>query len=218
MQAWLRREFAAAFAGLGAQLALSERSDRRQQTDPVKTAVLVIDVQQGLCEGDGAAFDCAGTISRINSVTRKARQANAPVIFVQHESASGYLAHGSSDWQLARGLEVQPTDITIRKTTPDSFLRTHLASMLNGAGVQEVVICGMHSEFCVDTTTRSALAQGLSVILVSDGHTSAGNAALSPQQVIAHENATLANITSFGPRARAVRSVDVQITAAQTAT
>ena len=52
----------------------------------IKSAVLVIDVQQGLCEGDGAAFDCDATIRRINEVTRKARLANAPVIFVQHES------------------------------------------------------------------------------------------------------------------------------------
>lgn len=52
----------------------------------MKSAVLVIDVQQGLCEGEGAAFDCEGTISRINDVTRKARQAGVPVIFIQHES------------------------------------------------------------------------------------------------------------------------------------
>ena len=42
------------------------------------------------------------------------------------------------------------------------------------------------------------------VWLAADAHTSAGNAALSPQQVIAHHNARLANISSFGPRTRAV--------------
>ena len=40
--------------------------------------------------------------------------------------------------------------------------------------------------------------------LAADAHTSAGNAALSPQQVIAHHNATLTNISSFGPLTRAV--------------
>ena len=58
------------------------------------TAVLVIDVQQGLCEGEGAAFDCDGTIFRINLVTRKARAAGALVIFIQHESTTAYLEHG----------------------------------------------------------------------------------------------------------------------------
>lgn len=70
----------------------------------MNTAVLVIDVQQGLCEGTDAAYDCEGTISRINQVTHKARTAGAPVIFVQHESTSGYLEHGSAAWQFANGL------------------------------------------------------------------------------------------------------------------
>ena len=44
----------------------------------MRTAVLVIDVQQGLCEGEGKAFDCEGLINRINLVTSKARAAGAP--------------------------------------------------------------------------------------------------------------------------------------------
>lgn len=175
----------------------------------MKSAVIVIDVQQGLCEGEGAAFDCPGTIARINAVVRRARHARAPVIFVQHESKVGYLEHGSPDWALANGLDVHPADIRIRKTTPDAFLRTGLEEQLRGHGIQRLVVCGMHSEFCVDTTTRRALALGFPVVLVSDGHTSAGNAAITPAQVIAHENATLANISSFGPRAVPTASADV---------
>ena len=170
------------------------------------TAVLVIDVQQGLCEGEGAAFDCDGTIQRINRVTQKARLAGIPIVFIQHESTSGYLEHGSAPWQLAKGLDAQPGDIRLRKTTPDSFLRTDLEALLSGLHVTELVICGMHSEFCVDTTARRALALGFPVILISDAHTSAGNAAISAQQVIAHHNATLTNISSFGPRVRAISS------------
>jgi nicotinamidase-related amidase len=176
----------------------------------MNTAVLVIDVQQGLCEGEGAAYDCGGTISRINRITRKARVAGALVVFMQHESTSGYLEHGSGAWQLAKGLEIEPTDLKIRKTTPDSFLRTDLEDRLRSRGVEKLVVCGMHSEFCVDTTTRRALALGFPVVLVSDGHTSAGNAAISAAQVIAHHNATLANISSFGPRAQAVAADSVE--------
>ena len=175
------------------------------------TAILVIDVQQGLCEGEGAAFDCDGTITRINRVTRKARAAGAPVIFIQHESGPGDLEHGSAAWQLANALEVQPADIRLRKTTPDSFLGTELEAVLRRLGVQDLVICGMHSEFCVDTTVRRALALGFPVVLVADAHTSAGNAAISAQQVIAHHNATLTNISSFGPRVRAIDSETLEI-------
>ena len=109
----------------------------------MKSAVLVIDVQQGLCEGEGAAFDCAATIARINQVTQKARLVNAPVLFVQHESASGYLEYGTPPWQLASGLEVQSSDVRVRKTTPDAFLRTNLEELLRSFGIQKLVICGM---------------------------------------------------------------------------
>ena len=170
----------------------------------MKSAVLVIDVQQGLCEGEGAAFDCEGTIARINQVTRKARAARVPVLFIQHESTAGYLEHGSDAWQIANGVALDPADLKIRKTTPDAFLGTELENTLRSLGIVRLIICGMHSEFCVDTTTRRALALGFPVTLVSDGHTSAGNAAITAQQVIAHHNATLSNISSFGPRVQPV--------------
>jgi len=175
----------------------------------MKPAVLIIDVQQALCEGKGTPFDCTGTIARINTVTRKARQAGVPVVFIQHEAADTPLAHGSAGWQLAQGLDAGAADRRVRKTTPDSFLRTELEELLRGAGVDHLIVCGMHTEFCVDTTTRRALALGFPVTLVSDAHTSAGNAAIAAQQVIAHHNATLANIASFGPRARAVPSSSI---------
>ena len=172
-------------------------------------ALLIIDVQQGLCEGEGAAWDCANVIARINRVAAHARASGVPVVFIQHEGQGGYLAHGSRAWQLADGLLAEPDDLRVRKTTPDSFLRTDLQALLSARGVSELIVCGMHSEFCVDTTTRRALALGYPVTLVADAHTSAGNAALTPQQVIAHHNATLTNISSFGPRVRAVNCDDL---------
>lgn len=174
------------------------------------TAVLVIDVQQGLCEGPHAAHDCPGTIARINAVTHRARAAGVPVFFIQHESNAGYLEHSSREWQLASGLQVEAGDRRIRKTTPDSFLRTDLHEALQALDVTRLVVCGMHTEFCVDTTTRKALALGYPVVLVADAHTSAGNAAISAQQVIAHHNATLTNISSFGPRVTAVAHHEVR--------
>ena len=46
----------------------------------------------------------------------------------------------------------------------------------------------MHSEYCVDTTTRRALALEFPVVLMPDAHTSAGNEAITAAQVIAHHN------------------------------
>lgn len=168
----------------------------------MKTALLVIDVQQGLCEGEHEAFESQAVIARINQASAKARAADAVVIFIQHESTSGYLEFETDDWQLAHGLHVEPTDLRLRKSTVDSFHRTELEEILKRHAVTDLVICGMHTEFCVDTTARRALALGYPVVLVEDAHTSEGNAHLSATQVIQHHNATLTNISSFGHRVR----------------
>lgn len=184
--------------------ALIARPLKPPHTPAMTTTLLVIDVQQGLCEGKHAAFESQQVIGRINQVSCKVRSAGGMVVFVQHESNSGYLEFETAAWQLARGLKVEATDRRLRKTTPDSFHLTQLEQLLRQHAVTDLVICGMHSEFCVDTTTRRALALGFPVVLVGDAHTSEGNRHLSASQVIAHHNETLANISSFGPRVRVV--------------
>ena len=177
----------------------------------MKTALIVIDVQRGLCEGEHETFDSQTVIARINEVSQKARAAGAAVVFVQPESKSGYLEFGRDAWQLARGLHVEPTDLLIRKSTPDSFHLTELGEALKQRAVTDLVICGMQSEFCVDTTTRRALALGYPVVLVADAHTTEDNGHLCAAQIIRHHNDTLTNISSFGPRVRAIPAAEVRI-------
>lgn len=172
-------------------------------------ALVVIDVQRALCEGPNAAWESDTVITRIAALATRARAAGVPVVFVQHEGRDGYLESGSEGWQLPAGLGALATDLRVRKTTPDAFNGTTLRDVLDAHGVTALVVCGMHTEFCVDTTTRRALALGYPVTLVADGHTSEGNAVLSPAQVVAHHNVTLANVTSFGPRVRPVVADEV---------
>ncbi len=164
------------------------------------SALLIIDVQRALCEGEYAAFDIEGVIARINAVAAKARAARAPVVFIQHEEEEGPLAHGSPGWRLDERLEVAPVDLTLRKTAPDSFHRTELKELLDARGVDRLIVCGLQSDFCVDSTTRAALAHGYPVLLVADGHSTTDNGILSASQISAHHTRTLQNISSFGPR------------------
>ena len=174
-------------------------------------AVLVIDVQQAFCAGPHAAYDAPRLLQRINAVTREARQAGAPVIFIQHEGEEGsLLEHGSAGWQFADALRIETGDLRVPKTTPDAFLRTNLQELLASRHAHHLVVCGLHTEFCIDTTVRRALAFGHPVTLVADGHSPMGNAVLAPQQIIAHHNATLTGIRSFGPRAVAVRAAELE--------
>lgn len=177
----------------------------------MSTAVLVIDVQQALSVGQWAAFEVDRVIGNINDVIAKARQAGAPVIFIQHEESEGPLQHGTDGWQLAPNLAVKAEDIRVRKSTPDSFHRTELEDVLKQRGCDHLIVCGMQSDFCVDTTTRSALARGYPVTLVADGHTTLDNGVLKAEQITAHHNETLGNMTSFGVRVTVVPAKDVSL-------
>jgi nicotinamidase-related amidase len=174
------------------------------------TALLIIDVQHALCSGEYEAFEARRVVDRINRVARMARAAGVPVVIIQHESQGGPFAYGTDGWQLAEGLDALPTDTYVRKRATDSFHNTELQAVLQARGATDLVICGLQSEFCVDTTTRRALALGYPVTLVSDGHSTMDNGVLSAAQITAHHNVTLANITSFGPRARAVPADEVR--------
>ena len=177
------------------------------------TALLIIDVQQALCSGVGEVFEAARVIENINLAAAKARDARVLVVLIQHETDEGSFVYGSLGWQLADGLGVEPSDIRIRKRAPDSFHRTELQELLDQHNIDRLVICGLQSDFCVDTTTRRALALGYPVVLVADGHSTADNCVLSALQISAHHNETLANITSFGPRVTLVPARELQIEA-----
>ena len=176
------------------------------------TALLIIDVQHALCHGEYAGFEADRVIARINVVSRRVRDAGGLVVMIQHESPSGPFVYGTAGWRLATGLETATNDVLVRKTATDSFHNTQLHAILQERRVTQLIVCGLQSEFCVDTTIRRALSLGYPVTLVADGHTTLDNATLKAAQISAHHNETLANLTSFGPRVVAVPASDIRWT------
>ncbi len=173
----------------------------------MKSALLVIDVQHGLFDETPRPFEAEAVIERINILAARARAAGAPVVFIQHEA--GDIEYDSANWQLQPGLQVKEGDVKLRKTTPDSFLRTELEALLTSWRTEHVVICGYASEFCVDTTTRRAAALGYPVTLVADAHTTHDKPHATGLQIRTHENATLPNIESFGPEIKAIATAEL---------
>ncbi|WP_447873695.1 cysteine hydrolase family protein [Serratia fonticola] len=173
----------------------------------MKSALLVIDVQQGLFNPPPA--EAEQVLTRINQLSEHTRQAGVPVIFIQHQTAHEELSAGSAAWQIHQGLQVKPGDHRVDKTTPDSFLRTNLGKLLIAEGVTQLVICGYSTEYCVDTTTRRAAGLGYPVVLAADAHTSHDKPHASGLQIRAHHNATLSSIKSFGVAISAVPTAEV---------
>lgn len=177
-----------------------------------RCALLVVDVQRALFDPVPRPHEADAVVAKINALTARARAAGVPVILIQHED-DATLAIGSEGWALASGLAVDQADYKVRKTTPDSFLRTTLADILAKHSITQVVVAGYASEFCVDTTVRRAAALGFGVVIAADAHTTHDKPHASGALIRTHHNATLCDITSFGPRISAVPSAEVALIA-----
>jgi nicotinamidase-related amidase len=166
-----------------------------QPTVPEHTAVLVIDVQTGLFCAEPAPFEAEAVIARINEVTAKAREAGAPVFFVQHDGVPGGedVVPFTEGWKLHPDLVVLPGEPVIRKTTCDVFYGTALEAELRIRGITTLVLMGYATDFCVDTTLRNAVSKDFGIIVVADAHTTADNPILKADQVREHHNWAWAN-------------------------
>lgn len=172
------------------------------------SALLIIDMQQGLF-ADRLPDDYTAVLVRLQGLYEAAYQAKRPVIYVCHEAPNSVLAYQSPGWQLVDGLQFATDDLVVRKTTPDAFLRTDLHQLLQQHQITRLVIAGYASEFCVDTTVRSAAAHGYAVDLVADSHTTHDKPHLPAAQIRVHHNATLGAVRSFGVPIRPVPAAEV---------
>ena len=161
----------------------------------MSTALLIIDVQRALCNGDDECFDIQRVIGTINELSTKARTANIPVILIQHEEEGNLLEYGGEGWQLAEGLKTSPQDLRVRKTNPDSFYQTRLHEHLQELEADRLIICGLQTDYCINTTVRQAHQLGYDVVLVADAHSTISNGAMSAEDIIAEHNKDLAHLT-----------------------
>lgn len=151
--------------------------------------LLVIDMQNASFNTDYPAFDAEGVIERINKLSESFRQKNYKVIFIQHNgSEEGFMIPGTNDWELLPSLVIKPEDLIIPKTANDSFYNTGLKELLQDLNADELIITGSATDFCVDSTVKSALTHEFNVTVVSDAHTTQGTPYLPANQVTEHYN------------------------------
>ncbi|HEX8331076.1 MAG TPA: cysteine hydrolase family protein [Segetibacter sp.] len=152
-------------------------------------ALLIIDMQKGSFKPYSLRHDTLGTINRINSLSGYFRDNHYPVIFIQHDGTKEKsFFPNSEDWEILPELVRLPNDITISKTANDSFYKTSLQSILSENNISELYITGCATDFCVDTTVKSALGRDYKVTIIEDGHTTASRPYIDAKTVINHYN------------------------------
>lgn len=157
-----------------------------------KTALMIIDVQVGMFDEGFPVFNGEELLNTIKKLLSRARAARIPVIYIQHNGqGNDTLRPDLPGWAIHPDIAPQPGEIVIQKDHPDAFQDTVLLETLQAADIQQLVVAGIQTEYCVDTTCRRAYSLGYPVTLAQDGHSTWDTDNLKAAQIIAHHNGTL---------------------------
>ena len=157
----------------------------------MKQALLIIDAQQDLIEGnkeEQGVFQKKQLVNNINTVMEKAINAGASIIFIRDvDVADG----AGSGFQIHNDISVPSTAVIFDKAATNSFYGTRLQEYLSENKIGHLVIMGCKTEHCIDTAVRTATINHFDVTLVGDGHSTSDSKILSAEQIIRHHNKTL---------------------------
>ena len=150
----------------------------------MQTALVVVDMQRSLLEDETWQPD--RLLARVSELEHAARAAGVPVFYVSDRRVE---PHADLHVQFAP----RDTDNRIEKSSCDSFLDTTLKAELDALGIEHLVVCGLQTDFCIDTTCRRAASLGYTVTLVEDAHSTFDRDYISAEKVIEHHNRILSN-------------------------
>jgi len=152
------------------------------------TALLLVDLQVGLLSGDEQVHDGDELVKRVSTLAERARAEHVPVLYVQDDDVG---ETDSPEWAVDQRVAPADGEHRVRKTACDAFHETGLDELLRGEGVQHIVVAGVATEQCIDTTCRRAVTLGYDVTLLEDGHSTFDSAELAAPAVIAHHHRIL---------------------------
>ncbi|MCM3127449.1 cysteine hydrolase family protein [Paenibacillus provencensis] len=158
------------------------------------TALMIIDVQNAMFSyPDLSLHNGEQVLSNIQRLLQKAREDGLPVIYIQHTSQTDdEYSEGTPTWYIHPSIAPQPNEWVVRKSSWDAFYQTELLAKLQKLNIQKLVICGMQTEFCLDTTSRCAYSLGYHHnVLVSDAHSTFDSKVLPAADIIKHHNQML---------------------------
>jgi ureidoacrylate peracid hydrolase len=156
-------------------------------------AVIVVDMQNGFVRPEGfmnkLGFDhepSAATIGPIKRLVETARRASVPIFFTRYSLEPDYsdagllvellprlpetggLIRGSWDAAVCDELTPPENEVVIDKTRYSAFYRTDLEERLRELGVDTLVVCGVTTETCVESTIRDGFFRDFRILIPAD--------------------------------------------------
>jgi nicotinamidase-related amidase len=145
------------------------------------TALLVIDAQESFRQqpDDWAAMANPAVLENIARLVDHSRAVGDEVVWVTHgePGTGGAFDPASGFVEVVSELEPRPSELQVTKSTISAFASTDLQQQLEQRGIRSVVICGIRTEQCCETTARAASDLGFEVDFVADATTTSSIAA-----------------------------------------
>lgn len=155
---------------------LKSYRERRARIDPKHSALLVIDLQNYFRQ------IVRPVLGNIQNIIQFCRQKNIPVIFTQHghtdaASDGGVLGewwgqvilHGTKDWKFIPEMKIESKDLVLQKKRYSAFFETDLEKFLRSKGIKDLIISGVMTNLCCETTARDAFMRDYRVFFLIDG-------------------------------------------------
>jgi nicotinamidase-related amidase len=137
----------------------------------MKRALVAIDVQESFRQrANWAAISNPEIAKQVGLLAETFRANGEMIVWVLHaEPGTNNVFDPDSGYvRLIEGLVAAQGEPVITKTSFNAFYTTNLQQLLTSAGIVEVVLCGIRTEQCVETTARDAAGRGYEVTYVTD--------------------------------------------------
>ena len=137
------------------------------------TALVLIDLQNDYF--DGGAMELVGAadaVMQARALLETFRARAWPVFHVQHiakRAGATFFLPGTKGADIHAAVAPAAGEAVVTKHFPSSFRETTLLEDLRGAGATRLVVAGMMTHMCVDTTVRAAADLGFECLLAHDG-------------------------------------------------
>ena len=157
-----------------AAIAAAVKGARKATPDLSHTCLLVIDMQEHFREL------ASPILPHLKEIISLCRSCSLPIIYTQHmhkEKVDGMLSQwwgslireGSQEASLLPEIAPQPGELVIVKRRYSAFYRTALEDHLRSRRIKDLIICGVMTNLCCETTARDAFMRDYRVFFLADG-------------------------------------------------